>query len=370
MDSFSTQTVAAIKKIRTQKGRPDSAKLFKEAVKESATNITLEDIQQALQHMVSDGKLINAPHKGLDSYYVVDTQSVEVTCCEDINFQKNPTPNDTDSFPSLNISVETPKIDSTECKSSSRDSSQDLLAQVVAMKAYFMSETYELTNEICCLKNKLEHGVENKLEDAEERSDSTSMVNFYKSEISLLKDQNSFLKSELKQKQIIVKSLLDLQPKDQSKINCSNQVHNKHDNSRSNFDNTNFDKNLTVKNKSLETPHFKVTRKTTCNTNKKKVIVVGDSITKFLRSDELSTSERSVTVMKHPGCSTEDMTDYIEPIARKRPDTILLHVETNDLTKGINTMKNVRKCVEAIRELDRSDQIKIFQKKLVNSMLS
>ena len=110
MDIFSTEIVAAIKKTRTQKGRPDSAKIFKEVVKETATNITLEDIQRALQHMVSDGKLINAPHKGLDSYYVVDTQSVEVTCCEDINFQKNPTPNDTDSFPSLNISVETRKL--------------------------------------------------------------------------------------------------------------------------------------------------------------------------------------------------------------------------------------------------------------------
>ena len=44
------------------------------------------------------------------------------------------------------------------------------------------------------------------------------MIKFYKSEISLLKDQNSFLKSELQQKQIIVEKLLDLQ-KDQSKIN-------------------------------------------------------------------------------------------------------------------------------------------------------
>ena len=55
----------------------------------------------------------------------------------------------------------------------------------------------------------------------------------------------------------------------------------------------------------------------------------------------------------------EDMTDYIKPIARKRPDTILLHAGTNDLTKGINTMKNVRKCVEAIRELDNSENIQI-----------
>ena len=41
-----------------------------------------------------------------------------------------------------------------------------------------------------------------------------------------------------------------------------------------------------------------MTRKTPFNTNKKKVIVAGDLITKFLRSDELSTSKRSVTVMK------------------------------------------------------------------------
>ena len=44
MDIFSTQILAAITKIRTQKGRPDSDKIFNEIVKESATNFTLEDI--------------------------------------------------------------------------------------------------------------------------------------------------------------------------------------------------------------------------------------------------------------------------------------------------------------------------------------
>ena len=114
MDIFSTQILAAIKKIRTQKGRPDSDKIFKEIVKESATNFMLEDIQQALQQMASDGKLTNIPHKGLDSYYVVDTQSVEFTCDKDIHLRKNPTPNDTDSLPLLSISVETPKINKTK----------------------------------------------------------------------------------------------------------------------------------------------------------------------------------------------------------------------------------------------------------------
>ena len=73
--------------------------------------------------------------------------------------------------------METPKIDSTKYKSSSRDSSQDLLAQIVAMKAYFMNEIYELENEISFLKNQLEDG--------EKNSDSIYMMKFYKSEISL-----------------------------------------------------------------------------------------------------------------------------------------------------------------------------------------
>ena len=63
--------------------------------------------------------------------------------------------------------------------------------------------------------------------------------------------------------------------------------------------------------------------------------------------------------MKHPGSSTEDMIVYIEPIARKNPDTILLQVGANDLTKGTNTMKYIKKCVEAIRELDNSENIQI-----------
>ena len=102
----------------------------------------------------------------------------------------------------------------------------------------------------------------------------------------------------MQQKQIIVEKLLDLQ-KDQSRINCFNKVHNKHDNSLPNFDNTYLDKNVTVKNKSIETPQFKVKKKTPSNTIRKKV---GDSITDFLRSDELSTNELSVTFIKHSGC--------------------------------------------------------------------
>ena len=55
--------------------------------------------------------------------------------------------------------------------------------------------------------------------------------------------------------------------------------------------------------------------------------------------------------MEHPGCSTEDMIDYINPD--------LLHVGTNHLIKGINTIKSIRWCVEVICELDNSKNIQI-----------
>ena len=95
------------------------------------------------------------------------------------------------------------------------------------------------------------------------------------------------------------------------------------------------------------------------NQNSKKVMVIGDSIVKYLRSDELSSTDKSISVMKHPGCSSEDMLDYVKPIARKKPDTLIIHVGTNDLTKGVNTMKKVWKCVEVIREIDNTENIQI-----------
>ena len=56
------------------------------------------------------------------------------------------------------------------------------------------------------------------------------------------------------------------------------------------------------------------------------MVVVGNLIAKFLCSIELSTTEQSIKVLKCCGCWTY-MIDYIKPIARNKPATILLHVE-------------------------------------------
>lgn len=133
--------------------------------------------------MVSHGKLINTPYKGLDSYYVVVTQSVEDICWEDTSFQRIVLQLSLiHSLSSLNISAETSKTDNSKYKNSSWYSSQASLEQAsleqaVEMKAYFMNKILELKNEICYLKNQLKDG--------EKNWDSISMVNFYKSKMSL-----------------------------------------------------------------------------------------------------------------------------------------------------------------------------------------
>ena len=53
------------------------------------------------------------------------------------------------------------------------------------------------------------------------------------------------------------------------------------------------------------------------------------------------------------------MVEYVKTLARKKPDTLIIHVGTNDLTKGVNTMNKVRKCVEVIQELDNTENIQI-----------
>ena len=84
--------------------------------------------------------------------------------------------------------------------------------------------------------------------------------------------------------------------------------------------------------------HIRNTRNDSNNNMRKKIDVIGDSMVKSLRSDEMSSVNNAVNIMKHPGFTTDDTFDYVRPVTRKKPDVIIMHVGTNDLTKGLNTI--------------------------------
>ena len=53
---------------------------------------------------------------------------------------------------------------------------------------------------------------------------------------------------------------------------------------------------------------------------------------KFVKSENLSDENHMANIRTNPGCTTEDIADYIKLIIRRKPDIILVHTGTNDLT--------------------------------------
>ena len=161
-------------------------------------------------------------------------------------------------------------------------------------------------------------------------------------------------------------------PQNEANITTKNREQNdyfesaskKTNNKLSNFNNMNL---LNPVDGSRENPQSGLKQKSSHYNNpyqnsniSKKVIVIGDSIVKHLRPDELFSSDKSISIMKHRGCSSEDMVDHMKSVARKKPDPLIFNVGTNDLIKGANTVRKVRKCVEVIRELDNTENVQII----------
>ena len=85
---------------------------------------------------------------------------------------------------------------------------------------------------------------------------------------------------------------------------------------------------------------------------------IGDSMVKHITGPGISKNDQ-VQVKTHPGATTEDTIDYIKPTVRQKPDIVIIHSGTNDLTKDVNTMSRVRKVVAAVKEIDTEGKIKL-----------
>ena len=93
---------------------------------------------------------------------------------------------------------------------------------------------------------------------------------------------------------------------------------------------------------------------------RKRVIICGDSMVNGIDSDGVSSKSFSTVVKPFGGASSADMKDYIKPALKTKPDKMIVHVGTNDMTKGIqNTTENLSDIVECARELSPETQLYI-----------
>lgn len=93
------------------------------------------------------------------------------------------------------------------------------------------------------------------------------------------------------------------------------------------------------------------TTKAKDTSSKSRIYVCGDSIVNGLENNGLSDKNHSTNVKSFSGATSIDMIDFIKPIATKKPDAIVLHIGTNDISKSIiNTGENIQRIIDHIKE--------------------
>ena len=203
MDNFENQILDAIKKIRDLRQRPDADRIFRTITNSIATNISLADVQQKIDQTISSSQLQDKPFQGMDGLLLrfIRHYPREYSICNAVLelFEQK-----LDNTPPVTVNsfVEAPSLNDLKNSDNTKNMSYDVDVQLVAIKSYFMNEIYELKREISQLKDQEKTGKCDSLE--------STLTDILKSQICILQKQNSFIKSELQKKQIIIEKLLDI----------------------------------------------------------------------------------------------------------------------------------------------------------------
>ena len=72
----------------------------------------------------------------------------------------------------------------------------------------------------------------------------------------------------------------------------------------------------------------------------KNVIIIGDSMLKKVNSHGLSKSKK-VEVLNFPGTTSTDIVNKMDDILEDEPQSLIVHLSTNDLTNDVNLLNNV-----------------------------
>eukprot|EP00112_Aurelia_sp_Birch-Aquarium-sp1_P005695 Seg1646.15 transcript_id=Seg1646.15/GoldUCD/mRNA.D3Y31 product="hypothetical protein" protein_id=Seg1646.15/GoldUCD/D3Y31 len=83
------------------------------------------------------------------------------------------------------------------------------------------------------------------------------------------------------------------------------------------------------------------------NKTRKSVIVIGDSLLNGI-DDRGLCKHHNVNVRQ--GATSRDIADHVKPVARRKPDMVIIHLGTNDLTNDVDTTKHLKEVVQILKE--------------------
>ena len=61
----------------------------------------------------------------------------------------------------------------------------------------------------------------------------------------------------------------------------------------------------------------------------------------------------NITIKRHPGATSREIVDHVKPVICKKPDCMIIHAGTNDLTnrEGVNIIKNLQMIIEETKQV-------------------
>ena len=63
----------------------------------------------------------------------------------------------------------------------------------------------------------------------------------------------------------------------------------------------------------------------------------------------MSNESFKVRVKNHSGATTEDICDHLKSEIRKKPDVVIIHAGTNDLTNNSKSLENYKRIADLVR---------------------
>ena len=162
----------------------------------------------------------------------------------------------------------------------------------------------------------------------------------------ILKDRIVFLESELKQKDTAMKFLTEKLVEDNCQVVSEG-----------------IDANISLvqSNDSEESSDDCKMIKNSCNgTNeqfkKREISIVGDSLMNGIHDKGLS-KNHSVKVNNIPGGTSDAILDKLDDFLKNKPDGLIVHAGTNDITKGKNLLNNVKKILKQVKKLSPNTKV-------------
>ena len=70
--------------------------------------------------------------------------------------------------------------------------------------------------------------------------------------------------------------------------------------------------------------------------------------------------QQQVKIQNLPGGTSETILDEVDTLVADKPDCIIVHAGTNDITKGIDSLNSVKKIVKKVKQASPNTKVVFF----------